>query len=223
MTDQRAELDAAVGAIRSDLGGAHRAREAALPACRTAIRHAGLAIRAVHRDRAGVYEAEVAACETAIRTAQAAVADFPAVAHAGFLHDAEKEFAEARLTRALVDGTTLPGPDALRVLGHSWLKGLCEAASELRRNVLDRLRRGDLAGGEALLGSMDDAYDVLASVDLPDALTGGLRRSVDTLRAVTERTRGDLTTTILQTRLQHAIESAATVTAGQPSSDQPST
>lgn len=148
----------------------------------------------------------MAASEAALRTAQDALADHPSVAHAGFLHDAEKEYAEARLCAAMVRGEALASPSDLGVMAHSWMRGLAEAASELRRNVLDRLRAGDLEGGEALLAVMDDAYDVLASVDLPDALTGGLRRTVDSLRAVTERTRGDVTTTVLQTRLQRAIE-----------------
>jgi translin len=195
-----------VGDIRTDLGAAHRAREVALPACRTAIRHAGLAIRAVHRDDLATHEEQVAASEDALRTAQEVLADHPMVAHAGFLHDAEKEYAEARLCAAMVRGEALASPADLGVMAHSWMRGLAEAASELRRNVLDRLRAGDLEGGEALLAVMDDAYDVLASVDLPDALTGGLRRTVDSLRAVTERTRGDVTTTVLQTRLQRAIE-----------------
>jgi translin len=53
---------------------------------------------------------------------------------------------------------------------------------------------------------MGDVYDMLVAVDYPDAVTGGLRRTTDALRAVLERTRGDLTTTLLQARLQKAIE-----------------
>ena len=207
-SDRRARLDHLVSDIRSELGEAHRAREIALPACRACIRHAGLAIRAIHRDDADAHATQASASESELRTAQDALADHPLVWHAGFLHDAEKEYAEARLTAAMVRGETLPGPADLAVMPHSWMRGLAEAASELRRNVLDRLRSGELETGESLLGVMDDVYDVLASVDLPDALTGGLRRTVDSLRAVTERTRGDVTTTVLQTRLQRAIEGA---------------
>lgn len=163
----------------------------------------------MHRGDPAAHDEQVTASETNLRVAQGALADHPMVAHAGFLHDAEKEYAEARLCAAMVHGRPVPTPAELAVMPHSWLRGLAEAASELRRNVLDRLRAGDLEGGEALLGVMDDAYDVLASVDLPDALTGGLRRTVDALRAVTERTRGDVTTTVLQTRLQRAIEADA--------------
>jgi translin len=125
----------------------------------------------------------------------------------GFLHDAEKEYAEARLTQALIDGDPLPGHDDLRVGVAAWLNGLTEAASELRRHLLDCLRNGEVDKGVQLLERMEEVYDMLVTVEYPDAITGGLRRAVDALRAVLERSRADVTTTVLQTRLQRAIES----------------
>jgi len=200
---------AAVEGVRSELAGAHAAREVALPACRSAIRASGSSIRAVHRGETGRAVALAADATSALREAQHALGPFPAVAHAGFLHDAEREVAEAHLIAALVAGDPLPGPEALGVDGPPWLKALAEAASELRRYTLDRLREGDTDRAETLLQSMDDAYDVLVTVDYPDALTEGLRRTVDALRAVVERTRGDVTTTVVQLRLQRALEARA--------------
>jgi translin len=146
--------------------------------------------------------------ERALREAQDVLEPHPAVAFAGFLTDAEKEFVEAKLTLAFVQGTALPSAAALVVMPASWLKGLAEATSEMRRHLLDRLRADDLDRGEELLRLMDDVYDALITVDFPDAITGGLRRTLDALRAVLERTRGDVTTTVLQSRLREAIESA---------------
>jgi translin len=40
---------------------------------------------------------------------------------------------------------------------------------------------------------MDDIYNTLVSMDFPDAITGGLRRTTDMVRGVLERTRSDLT------------------------------
>lgn len=203
------ELKDIVDPIRGSLDAAHAAREQGLPACRRAIRAAGSSIRAVHRlqfERAAELADE---SEAAIREAQAVLAPFPQVASAGFLSDAEKEFVEARMTAVLVGGQKIPSPEDLAVSPVSWVKGLAEAASELRRHLLDRLRAGELDRGQELLGVMDDVYDALVVIDYPDALTGGLRRTLDALRAVLERTRGDVTTTVLQTRLQRAIESRA--------------
>jgi len=142
-----------------------------------------------------------------LREAQEALRPFPALAATGPLHDAEKEYTEARLTAALAAGDrALPSFTDLRVDASSWLGGMAEAATEMRRHLLDRLREGDLDFAARLLTAMDDVYGLLVSMDYPDALTGGLRRQVDALRAVLERTRGDVTTAVLQSRLQASLE-----------------
>jgi translin len=191
--------------IRANLDAVNAARESGLAACRRAIRAAGSAIRAVHRLQPEAAAALVAECESFVRAAQAAVRPFPMVAHAGFLHDAEKEYAEAVLTTALVAGRPLPDYRSIGVGLPAWLNGLAEAASELRRHLLDRLRGGEAATAENLLVAMEDVYDLLVTIDYPDAVTGGLRRAADALRAVLERSRSDLTTTLLQFRLQVAL------------------
>ena len=194
---------------RRRLEETHRAREEALTRCRDTIRACGLAIRAVHRVDFPLAADRRAEAQSALRRAQEVLAPFAALAAAGFLHDAEKEYAEACLTDALVTGSVLPGPDELQVGLPAWLNGLAEAASELRRHLLDRLRAGESGRGEELLGVMEDVYDSLVTIEYPDAITGGLRRTVDALRAVVERSRSDVTTTVLQTSLQRAIEKAS--------------
>lgn len=210
---RRAELSRLIEPVRAGLDAAHAAREQSLPACRRVIRAAGSSIRAVHRLEPERAEALADEAEVDLRQAQHVLAPYPALVHAGFLHDAEKEYVEARVTAALVAGRPVAGPAELGVDPVSWMKGLAEAASELRRHLLDRLRAGDLARGEHLLTVMDDAYDVLVTIDYPDALTAGLRRTLDALRAVLERSRGDVTTTVVQARLQHAIEAGPAVDA----------
>jgi translin len=205
---RREELAALVGALRTGLDAANTAREQALPACRRAIRAAGSSIRAVHRLDPAAAEQLAGESEAALREAQRVLAPHPALEQAGFLHDAEKEYVEARLTAALVAGGAVPSADDLGVSPTAWMRGMAEAASELRRHLLDRLRDGELDRGESLLQAMDDVYGVLVEVDYPDALTNGLRRTLDALRAVLERSRGDVTTTVLQTRLQRALEAA---------------
>lgn len=201
------EIDRVVDAICSDLSAAHLARETGLASCRQVIRSCGSAIRAVHQDRRDDVQRHTDDARAALSEAHAALQPHPAVAFAGFLHDAEKEYAEALITVALVDGSAVPDHDDVGVQGPAWLRGLAEAASELRRHLLDRLRAGDFDRAEELLAAMDDAYSALVRVDFPDALTGGLRRTTDSLRAVLERTRGDLTITLVQARLQAALES----------------
>ncbi|MDA8367735.1 MAG: haloacid dehalogenase [Actinomycetota bacterium] len=203
------QLDELGASARGHLAAAHEGREAALRACREVIRTCGSAIRAVHRhDPAGASRLRDEAGK-ALRAAQAAMAPFPRLAAAGFLHDAEKEYAEAHLTASLVAGGAVPGPDDLDVSVAAWLNGMAEAASELRRHLLDQLRVGRTDEAVALVEAMGDCYDVLVTIDFPDAVTGGLRRATDALRAVLERSRSDVTTTVLQQRLQASIDGLA--------------
>jgi len=201
------ELASISNKVLAQLEETHKAREEALARCRETIRACGLAIRSVHRGRLDDVAERLGQAEGCLRDAQRALAPFPQLAAMGFLHDAEKEYAEARLTKALVDGAVLPLADELQVALPAWLNGLAEAASELRRNLLDCLRAGDVNRGEQLLETMEDVFDLLVTVEYPDAITGGLRRAADALRAVVERSRADVTTTVLQTNLQRAIES----------------
>jgi translin len=128
------------------------------------------------------------------------------VYHAGYTQDALKEFAEAYLTRAIVLEEPLPTPENLNVEHAAYLNGLAEAAGELRRFALDALRQGEVVEADRILNRMDDIYSVLITVDFPDAITSGLRRTTDMVRGVLERTRGDVTTAVRQEAMKAALE-----------------
>jgi translin len=183
-----------------------RAREEALPAARQAIRSSANAIRAIHRGDSDEAERLMEEARSALDAGETAVRDHPDVRHAGFLHDGQKEYAEARLTQAVVSGTDLPGPDELRVTVPAYLNGMAEAIGEARRAVLDRLRAGEVSRAEELLQAMDDLFDLLVTIDYPDAITGHLRRSTDVARSIIEKTRGDLSVSIVQKDLRDALE-----------------
>ncbi len=182
------------------------AREAALPAARQAIRASANAIRAIHRGETPEADRLLAEARAALDRGQQAVIDHPDVRHAGFLHDGEKEYAEARLTKAVVDGDGLPSLEDLRVTPAAYLNGMAETIGELRRSVLDLLRKGELARAEELLRTMDEFYYVLVTIDYPDAITGNLRRWTDVARGIIEKTRGDVTTALVQKDLREALE-----------------
>jgi translin len=203
----RAEEIAAVGEwARGELENKHRARETGLAACRRTIQACAASIRAVHRQEWEVAEDLAAQAAAHLKEAGDALAAHPDVRYAGFVHDAAKEYAEARLTLAFVRGDPLPIATDIGVEVQAFLNGMAEAASELRRYLLDQLRRGQPERGEELLGLMDEVYTLLCTMDFPEAMSGHLRRTTDQLRAVLERTRGDLTTSLLQTRLLEGIE-----------------
>jgi translin len=207
------ELDPIVDKIRASFDARNAARDVALQRSRELIRYCANTIRAVHRQPPGAPSAadrrEAAdllrtAGETA-RQLRADLAPYPDLLYAGYTQDALKEYVEANAVFALVAGEPLPGPDALGVEYPAYLNGLAEAASELRRRALDVIRQGYTQEAERLLGAMDAIYGVLVTIDYPDAITGGLRRTTDQLRAVLERTRGDVTNSIRQDQLVTAL------------------
>ena len=205
MTDLARQLDAITERVRASFTAKHRAREQALGLCRDAIRHGANAIRAIHRGEAAPADELLAGARDRLAQARAALADHPDVFYAGFVHDAQKEYAEAALTVALVTSAPIPTPENLQVEYAAYLNGMGEAVGELRRYLLDSLRGGDVERCERYLAAMDEMYAVMVTIDYPDAITGGLRRTTDALRAVLERTRGDVTLAAVQGRVEHAL------------------
>jgi translin len=212
--DRGPEIAALGAAARDAFEEKHRAREITIGASRQAIQACAASIRATHR---GEFETAEELARTALQhvaEADAALAEHPEVRSGGPLHDAKKELAEAWLTLALVRDDPLPTPEDLNIEVAPYCNGLAEAASELRRQLLDQLRAGDMSRAETLMGAMDEVYSLLVTIDYPDGVTGGLRRTTDALRAVLERTRGDLTTAMVAARLQGAIQDAQRAAGG---------
>ncbi len=200
------DLQALSEPVRRELIARHEAREVALQAGREATRAAANAIRATHRGEADRADELLEVARTELQRAEAACAPHPEVRYAGFIADAAKELAEAVLTRDAVAGRPLPGPEEVGVDGVAWLHGLAETVGELRRASLDLVRAEEIDRAETLLALMQEILGALATIDVPDGLTRGLRRATDAARAITERTRGDLTTAVGQRRLREALD-----------------
>jgi translin len=183
-------------------------RDLALGEGRQITRLAANSVRATHRGHHDDAEELLREARERMSVLAAQLASFPSIYWAGYVQDAMKEVAEAAITHAIVAGQPLPDPGDLKIEDAAFLNAMAEAASELRRQVLDRLRESDQARAEYLLGVMDDIYAALVTVDFPDAITGGLRRTTDALRAVLERTRGDVTMAATQGRVERALREA---------------
>jgi translin len=183
----------------------HAARERALPKSRATIRLCANSIRATHRHDMGKAYELIAQAGALLSEMEEDLRDHRDIYYAGFVQDAQKEYAEAVTFAALVEHQTLPTPGELAIGFAAFLNGIAEAVGELRRYVLDQLRRGNVENCEVFLSYMDDIYAVLISVDFPDAITSGLRRSTDAARGILEKTRGDLTSAVVQLQLQRSM------------------
>lgn len=189
----------------ADFVARSKVRDEALSLSRSLIRFASRAIRAVHRNEKDVALEKIA--ETADLAAQlnANLHEYPEIYFAGYTQDALKEYAEASIVFTLVYGGDFPTPEGLKIPANTYLKGLAEAATEMRRRCLDVMRQGNPDEAEPVLEIMEDIYGLLVTMDFPDAITGGLRRQTDIVRGVLERTRGDLTISLRQQQLEESL------------------
>ena len=193
----------AIGAsVIEELAERNRDREQALSVSREGIRFSANAIRAVHR---GAFEdARELISKGAVRLSDAdhIATSSPSIFNAGFMNDARKEFTEANVTLAVISGSDIPSINDLKVDAAAYINGMAEVIGELRRYILDALRRDAVDGCQEFMDIMDEMYSVLVTIDFPEGVTSGLRHNTDAMRGVLERTRGDLTMALRQ----HSLE-----------------
>jgi len=199
------ELERTVERIVAEMADKNACRDVALKRSREMIRSCANSIRATHRHEFDAARELLDAAKAASAAMHADVRQYSELYYAGYVQDAAKELAEAAITLAVITEQDTPTPETLQIEPAAWLNGLGEATGEFRRFALDAMRRDELETAERLLEVMDDIYTWLVTIDFPDALTGGLRRTTDLVRGVTERTRGDLTTTLQEHKLQQAL------------------
>jgi translin len=196
------DLEIIAAKLRPYFAAEDEAREKALRSCRQVIRYSADAIRAVHRQEHDKAKQLLDSAHKLLQELNHDLARHGKLLHSGFIHDAQKEFAEGRITLALIAGEDLPKPRTLGVSNAAYLDGLGESVGELRRYILDNLRRDDFSRCEELLTIMDEIYGILITMDFPELLAHGLRRTTDAVRGIIERTRGDLTVSLRQKNLE---------------------
>jgi len=182
-----------------------RMREKVMPACREVVRMASGIIKEVHRHNWENAKKDLRKAAKSIEEIQKMLAKEPDLRHAGFVTMAEKEYAEAAITLAVLGDKRLPTPAELTVPVPEYLNGMAETIGEMRRHLLDRLRKQEFAESERILEIMDSFYFFLFSLDYPDAILRGLRRMVDSDRGIIERSRGDLTNALIQENLRREL------------------
>lgn len=198
-------LEEVAARINQEFNAKNQAREKALSFARQTIRASSSSIRAVHQEKFDKAQELLDEAKSKLHGCDGLLKSYPDIYYAGFLQDAQKEYVEAQATFCLILDKPMLGPDELKVGYSSFLNGMGEAIGELRRHILDIVRKGNLAAGEQFLESMDEIYYLLSSFDYPEAIMPGLRRITDVARSIMERTRGDLTNAIGQDKLKKAL------------------
>lgn len=214
------KLESIADQIRQEFDARTAARDKALATARQLTRACSLAIRAAHRLDTDGIAGQLTEARSLADALRDSLKDYPELYYTGYTQDALKEFVEANVTCALIQGQPLAMPQDLGVMGATYLNGLAEVIGELRRRTLDILRHGYSEEAERLLAQMDDIYDVLVTMDYPDAVTNGLRRQTDVARSIIEKTRGDITFSLRGGQLEQAMRGLSRQLNGDPDGGQ---
>ena len=198
-------LDELSDRIRASFENQNQIRDEALSHSRNLTRLSSRAIRAIHREEADLAFQHLKEADGLAQALRVGLSDQPDLYYSGYAQDALKEYCEAHLTVATILDQDWPSPEDLQVEFATYLNGMSEVVGELRRRIMDIMRKGHSAEVERLLHVMDEIYSQLVTMDFPDALTYGLRRRTDIARSIIERTQADVTISYRQQRLEKQI------------------
>ena len=195
------ELSDILSGLREEIDADDQIREKVLPLSRNAVRKCSESIKMTHKKEFAKAKVLV---EEAYKIIDSAVSEIPSsdfVSKSKTMDIAYQELTEAANVLSLIEQEKYTAPEEYQIPSRPYLNGLADVIGELRRAALDYLRSNEVEKAERLLNSMEDILEGLQSFDYPNALVPDLRRKCDVGRSLVERTRGDLTRAVGQSRL----------------------
>ncbi|MHA2294813.1 MAG: haloacid dehalogenase [Candidatus Hodarchaeales archaeon] len=84
---------------------------------------------------------------------------------------------------------------------HCYVLGICDFTGELSRNFLDVLRNKDIKKATDIFEFIQNIYHNLITLDYPGGLVPGMRRKVDVVRMILEKSRNTLTQAVIISNL----------------------
>ena len=193
--------------VNSKFKKIHQSRETGLSLSREIIGISSKSIRSAQRKDFKSSESLINEGLKKLNASQKKLKNYSSDINTTFFLDGEKELCEAIFFLSFVSNYKLTSSKIDLFSPSSLLKGMAEAASELRRTSLDNIRANNLKLSENYLDVMNEVVDLLESIDYPEGVTQGLRRTTDQLRSVVERTRGDITIALQRNQLEGKIKS----------------
>jgi translin len=195
--------------IRDNFEAKDNIREEGLKISREIVRECRAATFSLHSGDFKKANNSIKTAENSLEKLEVIFKGHADIYYAGFVEHAQQEYSEVSVLRSLLEeeGETksIPSPDELRVEYPAYLNGLGDLVGELRRHILDLIRRDSFEKAEIFLGIMEDIHATLMDFDYPDAITKGLRRKTDVSRGLIEKTRGDVINAIRQKKLETAM------------------
>lgn len=187
--------------LRKEIDKDDTVREKTLPLARNAVRKCSEAIKLVHREQFDEARTLIGEASKIIEQTESDMSKSEFISRSRNLDVAYQELAEASNLLTLVEKGEFSPPEEYSIPVRAYLTGLADTVGELRRASLDLLRNDGLERAEKLLAFMEEILEELQTFDYPNALVPDLRRKCDVARGIIERTRGDLTRAVGQSKL----------------------
>ena len=122
-----------------------------------------------------------------------------------YLITPEQEFVEAHSFLAIVENKEIPSLKSLKVSEVSYVLGLLDCIGELKRLVLDNIRKGQLEKADRIFDVMENLYQTLYPFALYDKIVKEARRKLDVNRILVEETRAVITEEIRRNHFVKAL------------------
>ena len=122
-----------------------------------------------------------------------------------YLITPEQEFVEAHSFLAIVENKEIPSLKSLKVSKESYVLGLLDCIGELKRLVLDNIRKDRLKEANRIFNVMENLYLVLYPLAMYDKIVKEARRKLDVNRVLVEETRAVITEEIRRNHFINAL------------------
>ncbi|NPB00440.1 MAG: haloacid dehalogenase [Crenarchaeota archaeon] len=179
--------------IEKELKQIEDVRDSIIRESRDIIRLSREIVHLVHRGELEEARSRINKLTEIVREIVRKARQHPQLYYSGLICGPLIEYVEAVTLYNIVTENKIPSPEELDVENVPYLLGLGDVVGELRRIIIEALRRGeDVKEVEKYFRYMEEIYEALSLIVVPDALVPGLRGKVDFIRKMVEVTRADL-------------------------------
>jgi translin len=178
--------------IKDALEEEDKARDEVLKTQRNVIRRSSEAIKSIHREDFSQADDKIVEAQKLCKKMHDLVKGHPNLENWNGLRDAEQELGEALIVRSIITEDKILGKETVGISNSSYMLALCDVIGEMRRYLMDSVRKRDFDNAQRAFDYMDFIYSELSTVDYTRMLVGPLRSKVDTGRHLVQKSRTDL-------------------------------
>jgi translin len=180
------KLEKSIETITKILEKEEREQDELLRLSREIVRGCSVAIKCIHSKELKSCEKQMAAVEKLVGRMREAD---------GFDNiqlQAYQEYAEARVLLSIIERKDIPTYEELGITFKAYLLGLLDCIGELRREMLEELKRRDKKKADYYFSKMDELYEALLPLKFSNSILPNFRRKQDVARMQIEQARSEM-------------------------------